>query len=67
MYHSICDPITAGLHGVMRMPIVGVIALVLLGGVTAYKCYPDSCERDQIKISHNADGQRIAVCVYKHT
>lgn len=62
---AICDPVNAGIHAIMRLPVLAVVTMVTIGGVTAYKCYRPPCT-GKVIVTYNSHGGHIAVCVAQH-
>jgi hypothetical protein len=56
---TICDPVGAGTHAILRFPIVGAILIALGGGYAA--CVP-TCEKDQHLVWGYDGGTKVAVC-----
>ena len=61
---TVCDPVNTGIHAIMRLPALAIVAVIAVGGVTAYKCYRPPCT-GRVIITQNSHGSHIAVCVAK--
>lgn len=67
MYGSsnVCDPVNGVLHGMMRVPAVGVIVVGALMGTVAHKCFSGGCDEGQVLVKRTIHNDIVAVCIPK--